>query len=56
MNYKEMTKGNLSIILNLIFFSFFSVLITLGSDIILTSKGLNASSLLTNPNDIIGSI
>ncbi len=54
MNYKEMTKGNLSIILNLIFFSFFSVLITLGSDIILTSKGLNASSLLTNPNDIVG--
>ena len=53
-NYKEMTKGNLSIILNLILFSFFSVLITLGSDIILTSKGLNASSLLTNPNDIVG--
>ena len=53
-NYKEMTKGNLSIILNLILFSFFSVLITLGSDIILSSKGLNASSLLTNPNDIVG--
>ena len=41
-------------ILNLILFSFFSVLITLGSDIILTSKGLNTSSLLTNPNDIVG--
>ena len=53
-DYREMTKGNLSIILNLILFSFFSVLITLGSDIILTSKGLNASSLLTNPNDIVG--
>ena len=31
-------------------------MITLGSDIILTSKGLNASSLLTNPNDIIGKL
>ena len=53
-NYREMTKGNLSIILNLLIFTFFSVLIALGSDIILANKGLSSTSLLTNPNNIVG--
>ena len=52
-NYKEMNKGNLSLILNLIIFSFFALLITLGSDIILTNKGITVHQLLTNPLDII---
>ena len=52
-NYKEMNKGNLSLILNLIIFSFFALLITLGSDIILTKKGITVHQLLTNPLDII---
>ena len=55
-NYKEMNKGNLSLILNLIIFSFFALLISLGSDIILTKKGISVDQLLTNPNDIIGKI
>ncbi len=50
----EMKKGNLSLVLNLIIFSFFSVLIVLGSEIILTKNGIQLSKLLTNPNDIIG--
>ena len=52
-NYKEMNKGNLSLILNLIIFSFFALLITLGSDIILTKKGISVHQLLINPLDII---
>ncbi len=52
-NYKEMNKGNLCLILNLIIFSFFALLITLGSDIILTKKGITVHQLLTNPLDII---
>ena len=53
-NTKEMKKGNLSIILNLFIFSFFALLITLGSDIILTKNAISVERLLTNPNDIIG--
>ena len=55
-NAKEMKKGNLSLILNLIIFSFFALLITIGSDIILTKKAISVERLLTNPNDIIGKI
>ncbi len=52
-NNKEMKKGNLSLILNLVIFSFFALLITLGSDIILTKNAISVEKLLTNPNDII---
>ena len=55
-DYKEMSKGNLSLLFNIIIFSFFALLITLGSDIILTKKGITVHQLLTNPNDIIGKI
>jgi len=55
-NAKEMKKGNLSLILNLIIFSFFALLITVGSDIILTKNAISVERLLTNPNDIIGKI
>ena len=37
-------------------FSFFAVLITLGSDIVLAKKGISVHQLLTNPNDIIDKI
>ena len=37
-NAKEMKKGNLSLILNLVIFSFFALLINVGSDIILTKN------------------
>ena len=46
--------GNLSLFINLIVFSFFSVLIVLGSDIILNKNLENMERILTNPTDIIG--
>jgi Cytosine/uracil/thiamine/allantoin permeases len=55
-NVEEMRKGNLSLVLNLIFFSLLSVLIVLGSEIILTKNAIQFDTLLTNPNDIIGKI
>ncbi len=51
---KELNLGNLSLILSLILFSFLSVLIVLGADIVLTKNMLQADQLLTNPTDIIG--
>ena len=53
-NQKELNFGNLSLILNLIIFSFLSVLIVLGADIILTKNSMQAEQILTNPTDIIG--
>ena len=53
-NEKELKKGNLSLILNLIVFSFFSVFIVIGSDVFLNLKYLDLNSILTSPNDIIG--
>ena len=52
-NHKEMQFGNFSLIFNLIIFSFFALLLTIGSDIILTKNLISAEKLLTNPNDII---
>ena len=51
---KELKKGNLSLIFNLIIFSFFSVFIVIGSDVLLNLKFLDLKSILTSPNDIIG--
>ncbi|WP_435167473.1 cytosine permease [Candidatus Pelagibacter bacterium nBUS_28] len=53
-NEDELKKGNLSLIANLIIFSFFSVFIVIGSDVFLNLRFLNLSSILTNPTDIIG--
>jgi len=53
-NEKELKIGNLSLILNLIIFSLFSVLIVLGVDIILNKNLENIDQILTNPTDIIG--
>ena len=53
-NEKELKRGNLSLILNLIIFSFFSVFIVIGSDVYLNLKFLDLNSILTSPNDIIG--
>ena len=52
-NIKEMQLGNFSLIFNLIIFSFFALLLTIGSDIILTKNLISPERLLTNPNDII---
>jgi nucleobase:cation symporter-1, NCS1 family len=53
-NTSELKKGNLSLILNLIFFSFFAVFIVVGSDVILNQNLENMERILTNPTDIIG--
>ena len=55
-NDKELIRGNLSIILNFILLSFFSILIVVGSDIILAKNGISIDKLLTSPNDIIGKL
>ena len=53
-NDENLKKGNLSLILNLIIFSFFSVFIVTGSDIFLNQKFSDMDRILTNPTDIIG--
>ena len=53
-NEKELNLGNLSLILNLIIFSLFSVLIVIGADLILNKNLQNIDQILTNPTDIIG--
>ena len=53
-NDNELKKGNLSLILNLIIFSFFAVFIVIGSDIFLNQKFENIERIFTNPTDIIG--
>ena len=52
----ELKKGNLSLILNLLIFSFFTVFIIIGSDIFLNKNLENMERILTNPTDIIGKI
>ena len=51
---RELKKGNLSLILNLIIFSFFAVFITIGADVILNKNLESMERILTNPTDIIG--
>ncbi len=55
-NEKEMKKGNLSLVLNFIIFSFFALFIVTGTDTFLNEDPENLSRILTNPTDIIGKI
>ena len=55
-NENELKKGNLSLILNLLIFSFFAVFIVIGSDIFLNKNLENMERILTNPTDIVGKI
>ena len=55
-NSSENLRGNFSLIINLIIFSFASVFIVLGADIVMAKKMLEVEQLLTNPTDIIGKI
>ena len=52
----ELKKGNLSLILNLLIFSLFTVFIVIGSDIFLNKNLENMERILTNPTDIVGKI
>jgi NCS1 family nucleobase:cation symporter-1 len=53
-NESELKKGNLSLILNLVLFSLFSVLIVIGADILVNNNLENTDRILTSPTDIIG--
>ena len=53
-NEKELKKGNLSLLLNLILFSTLAVFIVVGSDVILNKNLENVERIFTNPTDIIG--
>jgi len=55
-NENELKKGNLSLILNLIIFSFFALFIVVGTDAFLKQNPESLSRILTNPTDIIGSL
>ena len=53
---KELTKGNISLAFSLILFSFFVLVIIVGSDTYFRSNNINISTVLTNPTDIIGKL
>ena len=55
-NESELKKGNLSLILNLLIFSFFSLFIVTGVDAFLNNDPENLSRVYTNPTDIIGKL
>ncbi len=55
-NESELKKGNISLILNLIIFSFFALFIVTGADAFLKQDSENLSRILTNPTDIIGKL
>ena len=52
----EIIKGNLSLLINLLLFSFFAIIIVLGSQIIFSNNNIQIERILTNPADIIGKI
>ena len=51
---QNLKKGNLSLLLNLIIFSFFAFFIVVGSDAFLNLKFEDLDRIFTNPTDIIG--
>ncbi len=53
---KELKKGNLSLILNLIIFSFFALFVVIGVDAFLKQDSDTFEKILTNPTDIIGKL
>ncbi len=55
-NEQELRKGNLSLILNLVIFSFFSLFIVTGADAFQNLNQQNVEMILTNPTDIIGKL
>ena len=55
-NESQLKKGNLSLILNLIIFSFSALFIVSGMDGFLKQDPENLTRILTNPTDIIGKL
>ena len=52
----EVNKGNLSLFLNLLIFSFLAISLVLGSSIFFEKNLISVDRLLTNPTDIVGKI
>ena len=50
----DVNKGNLSLFLNLLIFSFLAISLVLGSSIVFEKNLISVDRLLTNPTDIIG--
>ncbi len=55
-NENQLKKGNLTLILNLIIFSFFALFIVIGVDAFSKQSPENIEKILTNPTDIIGKL
>ena len=55
-NENEVNKGNLSLLINLLIFSFLAIFLVLGSSIFFEKNLISVDKLLTNPTDIIGQI
>jgi NCS1 family nucleobase:cation symporter-1 len=53
-NEKQLKLGNLSLLVNLLIFSFFAVFIVAGSDAFLNQQFEDINRIFTNPTDIIG--
>jgi len=53
-NEKQLKIGNLSLLINLLIFSFFAVFIVAGSDTFLNQQFEEIERIYTNPTDIIG--
>ena len=53
-NENELKKGNLSLLINLIFFSILAIFIVIGADIILNKNLQVMDRILVSPTDIIG--
>ena len=52
----DVNKGNLSLFLNLLIFSFLAISLVLGSSIFFEKNLISVDRLLTNPTDIIGKL
>ena len=50
----EVNKGNLSLLLNLVIFSFLAIFLVLGSSVVFEKNLIPVDRILTNPTDIIG--
>jgi Cytosine/uracil/thiamine/allantoin permeases len=53
-NESEVNKGNLSLLLNLLIFSFLAISLVIGSSLVFEKNLIVVDRLLTNPTDIIG--
>jgi len=53
-NESEVNKGNLSLLLNLLIFSFLAIFLVLGSTVVFEKNLIPVDRILTNPTDIIG--